>query len=598
MSSPTSFDLFRYPSRFRLNLRWSIASVVLFICLWVAVAWMLSGVETERRGRRLAEHERQEAQRSAEVVGLNLRRTIAHIRSIPAVIATDPFVLAALSRFGPSATALPFAFDERQRFWMADFEFNALSHHLADVVSIAEIGINSSWVMNAAGDTFAVGILSGDVNYLGANYVDRDYFTAAQRGENGDQFAVGRVTGKAGLYFTSPVQIKDQFLGAVGVRTNIDSLTHLLEPGMFVTDVRGVVIMAHDPNLVMCVMPNGRIKQTSNQERQDRYKRETFEILKLTPAMEVGIPDLIHWQDAATFSVMAVDNHPDDMLTINVIRGVVGIDTIRADRKFLALLLAVPGALLVLSIAGTVAYLRKNRRHSRDLAESLEMERRRVEGQRQFILMMSHEVGTPLAIIDRSAEMVMDLMGQVPEQVGRRLTAIRDSVSRLLRIIEGLLAAERAGLGGTEMIHLDAGEIVTDAVETLVLGEARIIVNAPIDGAPFHGDGTLMALVMTNLIDNAMKYSPADQPVEVDVLRHGDDEIVITVADRGIGFPDAELASAGQRFFRASNAGEKRGTGLGLHIVQRILAAHKGRLDISNRPGGGAVITVHLPQDN
>ena len=594
MSSPTSFDLFRYRSWFRLNSRWSIASVILLICLWTAVAWMIAGTEAERRGARLVEHERQEAQRSAVVVGLNLRRTIAHIRSIPSVIAADPLVLATLRRFGPAAEASPLPYDERQGSWMADAEFNALRRRLADIVSIAEIGISANWVMNAAGDTFAVGILPGDVNFLGANYADRDYFKAAQRGENGDQFAVGRVTGMAGLYFAAPVQANGHFLGAVGVRTNIGSLAHLLEPGMFVTDHKGVVIMAHDPNLIMRVMPNSRVERDPDQERLDRYKRTVFEGLKLTPATEIGIPGLIHWQDAATFSVMAVDNHPDGMLTINVVRGVAGIDTIQADRRILALLLAVTGALIVLSVAGVVSYLRHNRQHSRDLRQSLEAERRLVEDQRQFILMMGHEVGTPLAIIDRSAEMIMDLLEPVPDQIGRRLTTIRDSVRRLLRVIEGLLIAERVGLGGGEMIRLDAGEIASDAADALASGDARITVNAPADGAPFRGDGTLMTMVMTNLIENALKYSPNNQPVEVDV-RHEDGEIVITVADRGVGFPDAELASAGQRFFRASNTGERRGTGLGLHIAQRILAAHQGRLDIRNRPGGGAVITVHLP---
>ena len=73
-------------------------------------------------------------------------------------------------------------------------------------------------------------------------------------------------------------------------------------------------------------------------------------------------------------------------------------------------------------------------------------------------------------------------------------------------------------------------------------------------------------------------------------------DISITVADHGIGFPEAELSSAGQRFFRASNAGERHGTGLGLHIAARVLAIHQGRLDIRNRPEGGALVTAHLPR--
>ena len=590
-------DLPRKRLRGTLLSRLTVAVTALLICLWTATAWLLAGSEVTQRMTRRAERILQEAERSAEVVGLNLGRSIGHVRTIPSVIAADPGVMAALSRFGSTAVASPLSADQRQRLWQADTEFNALSRRLADIVSIAEIGISAVWVMNVAGDTFATGILPRDVNFLGTNYADRDYFSAAQHGETGVQFAVGRITGVPGLYFAAPVTVDGRFLGATGVRTNIDSLSRLMDPGMFVTDSNGVIVLAYDKNLLMHVAPNSRIGQVSKQDRDDRYKRQVFESLDVISDTEFGIPGLLRLKDAPDVFVMAVHSQPGDMLTVNALRRVDGIDTIRTDRIFLALMLAVIGTLVILSAVGAVFYVRSVVGHRRDLEQSLDVERRLVENQRQFILMMGHEVGTPLAIIDRSAEMVMDLLKPLPDQVALRLTAIRDSGRRLQRLIEDLLAAERVGLGGSDSIRLDAVEIVADAADTLDVGGERIILNVPKEAASFRGDGTLMMMVVTNLIDNALKYSPADQPVEIDV-RQGGGEIVITVADHGIGFPDGELASAGQRFFRASNAGERRGTGLGLYIALRAVTAHHGRLDFHNRPGGGTVVTVHLPQDD
>ena len=267
----------------------------------------------------------------------------------------------------------------------------------------------------------------------------------------------------------------------------------------------------------------------------------------------------------------------------------------------LGLLAAVAGIFLVALIERSLASAIATRRHVADLAvanrtleQALQTERRMVEDQRQFLHMLGHEVGTPLAIIDRAAEMVLDLLEPAPEQVGRRLTAIRDSVRRLSRVIDGLLEAERVGLGG-RMTLVDAGEIVAEVVSGLEAGRNRVVIEGPENGYPVLGDWTLMTMVIANLVDNALKYSPADQPVEIGIQSEEGD-ISITVADHGIGFPEAELPSAGQRFFRASNAGERRGTGLGLHIAARVLAIHQGRLDIRNRPEGGALVTAHLPR--
>ena len=387
-------------------------------------------------------------------------------------------------------------------------------------------------------------------------------------------------------------------LGVAVIRQGIEALTGKLAvagAAVLVSDENGVIIAANRPEWVLRYLAlSGRPKPEG---RPDIYGPSPLQESGLSP--DPDNREMLRWQGGDWLAT--TQSLHQGRLTAWLIRPYPHYETSRRLWAALGLLAAVAGIFLVALIERSLASAIDTRRHVADLAvanrtleQALQTERRMVEDQRQFLHMLGHEVGTPLAIIDRAAEMVLNLLEPAPEQVGRRLTVIRDSVRRLSRVIDGLLEAERVGLGG-RMTLLDAGEIVAEVVSGLEAGRNRIVIEVPENGCPVLGDWTLMTMVIANLVDNALKYSPADQPVEIGIQSEEGD-ISITVADHGIGFPEAELSSAGRRFFRASNAGERRGTGLGLHIAARVLAIHQGRLDIRNRPEGGALVTAHLPR--
>ena len=100
--------------------------------------------------------------------------------------------------------------------------------------------------------------------------------------------------------------------------------------------------------------------------------------------------------------------------------------------------------------------------------------------------------------------------------------------------------------------------------------------------------------MFTNLVGNAVKYSPPGTPVEVHLSEH-DGHAVITVADRGIGIPAEDVPRLFQPFARAGNVGARPGTGLGLVVVQRCAELHGGRVSHAPRPGGGSVFTLTIP---
>jgi signal transduction histidine kinase len=104
----------------------------------------------------------------------------------------------------------------------------------------------------------------------------------------------------------------------------------------------------------------------------------------------------------------------------------------------------------------------------------------------------------------------------------------------------------------------------------------------------------MLATVVINLIDNALKYSPDDQPIHIDG-RSDFGSIVIQVRDRGIGIPEAEVHKIGRRFFRASNTKAGSGTGLGLYSSRKLLAYHGGTLDLFSNEGGGTTAVARVP---
>jgi signal transduction histidine kinase len=227
--------------------------------------------------------------------------------------------------------------------------------------------------------------------------------------------------------------------------------------------------------------------------------------------------------------------------------------------------------------------------------QSLEAERRMHGRLKQFLSILGHELRTPLAIIDRSAEMGGVLLSQRQSEVGPRLDTIRATVERMRRLMDNLLTAERAELEGNSGELVDLGKVLGDLTRVLAqkYEEGRIVLDLPQGGSQVRGDREMLATALGNLIDNALKYSPEDQPVLVQV-RH-DNAVHIAVSDKGIGFPLQQMAQVGQRFFRAANVADIPGTGLGLNIVKTVVEKHGGRLHLANGQDGGAVVTIALP---
>ncbi|HUM70905.1 MAG TPA: ATP-binding protein, partial [Chloroflexota bacterium] len=211
---------------------------------------------------------------------------------------------------------------------------------------------------------------------------------------------------------------------------------------------------------------------------------------------------------------------------------------------------------------------------------------------------ISHDLRTPLAAITGALSSLHDDDSLLSEADRRDLVLTAwGEARRLNRLVGNLLDITRLESGAMKVIRhpSDVQELVGAALAQMPHRlEGRLLELAIPDDLPLVlADFALLVQALVNLVDNALKYAPPDQPVQLEADVQGA-EVAISVKDRGPGLPETERERIFEKFYRAAPAGIG-GTGLGLSISKGIVEAHHGRITAQNRPGGGAVFTIWLP---
>jgi two-component system sensor histidine kinase KdpD len=212
---------------------------------------------------------------------------------------------------------------------------------------------------------------------------------------------------------------------------------------------------------------------------------------------------------------------------------------------------------------------------------------------------ISHDLRTPLVSIT-GALSALDDDDRVLDDSSRSalIENARSEADRLNRLVGNLLSMTRIESGAIKL-HLEPGDIqdlIGTALEQLGkrIEKNNIKVNVPEDFPLVPMDFTLMVQVIVNLLENAVKYSPENSPIEISVTAD-DKRSCIQIADRGAGIPAEDLTRVFDKFYRVQRPENISGTGLGLSISKGIVEAHHGFIYASARAGGGTVITVELP---
>jgi signal transduction histidine kinase len=217
---------------------------------------------------------------------------------------------------------------------------------------------------------------------------------------------------------------------------------------------------------------------------------------------------------------------------------------------------------------------------------------------------ISHELQTPLSVIRGYAELLADQAGSVkPRELRQKLGIVAEETAKLSKMVANLLDASRIQAGGLDLRlePLDLRRLVERVVQkmTPLTGQHRFVVGVSHDLPPVLADYERVEQVLTNLLENAIKYSPAGGTISItDDLTS--DEVIIHVSDEGIGVPEAERDRIFSRFHRLNSrqVRQMKGVGLGLYIARAIVGAHGGRIWVEAAPGGGARFSFSLPRQH
>jgi two-component system sensor histidine kinase KdpD len=212
---------------------------------------------------------------------------------------------------------------------------------------------------------------------------------------------------------------------------------------------------------------------------------------------------------------------------------------------------------------------------------------------------ISHDLRTPLVSITGALTSLRDGGNGVTDETRKILVETAcEEADRLNRLVGNLLSMTRLEGGAIQLLTIpsEMEDLIGAALEQIKdrLGDRPVLIRVSEDFPLVPVDFALLVQVLVNVIENAMKYSPADAPIEIEV-RQSNGTARITIADQGIGIPAEDLDRVFDKFYRVRNPDNISGTGLGLSICRGIVEAHQGRITAGNRPGGGTIITIDLP---
>ncbi|MDM3856655.1 MAG: hybrid sensor histidine kinase/response regulator [Aphanizomenon gracile PMC649.10] len=240
-----------------------------------------------------------------------------------------------------------------------------------------------------------------------------------------------------------------------------------------------------------------------------------------------------------------------------------------------------------------------------ELKQALEKEKELNQLKSRFITIASHEFRTPLAIIASSSGILQKFSDRLNEERKQEhLQTIQHTIKHITQILDDVLMINRAEADKIEL-HLEAADIVDfchHLQSAIAESNNQHTINSSVDlgqetitnSLIIQFDKKLLQQIITNLLNNAIKYSPNHNLVNFSLTK-ADDKIIFKISDHGIGIPEADQDNLFASFHRGSNVGNIAGTGLGLSIVKKCVDLHQGEINIDSQIGKGTTVTITIP---
>jgi PAS domain S-box-containing protein len=254
----------------------------------------------------------------------------------------------------------------------------------------------------------------------------------------------------------------------------------------------------------------------------------------------------------------------------------------------------------IVGLVGVSRNVTEYKRMEATLRYALEKQNELNELKSRFIAMASHEFRTPLAIISSSTGIIRIANDKITiPQREQHFAKIENAIHQIVQLLDDVLALGQAEGGklpfNPERIDIKAFcQEIVDEMQTTLSEIPVIAFSATTHSAPIWADMKLMRQIITNLISNAIKYSPLNNEIRVE-LSVNSELVELRVSDHGIGIPEKDLVHLFEPFHRAGNVGTIQGTGLGLAILKKAVERHAGTVKVQSQTNVGTTFIVQLP---
>jgi len=340
-------------SRVRISI---LAVTVLFCVAWGMAVWVYEYEQYQQQTSALTDREARYAKTRGETISADVRRTLGVMSGVPEVLATWSDLVAVLAADKPRSGSGP---DKILALKLQNTGpgFRRLNQLLA--LAATDFSADVIWILNLNGDCIAASNYAVPASFVGANFSERVYFQAPIHGENGYQFAVGKVSHRPGLYFSAPVLSGTKVVGVVVAKIDIAQLAHHIDfSNVFLVDENGVAVLAEDQNVAMKAVTGNTIKNMAFELRRSIYLRDQFETLEISP-----------WPAYPRLSLVGNASEPYIVNISDVGKGDLKIYTLapgkmilQQEQEFLRifLLITLCGSALIVIVAGVIWYSHDN----------------------------------------------------------------------------------------------------------------------------------------------------------------------------------------------------------------------------------------------
>ena len=341
----------------------------LLIFAWLAIAWLSTEYYFSHLATTLYERELQIVQQRIQTVGSNINRNLKGLKGIPLVLSSQDTVVSALRRFSATAPSPALSAQEsnqRKQRWSTNAQLGALNQSLD--IAATNLLADVLFILDAKGNCIAASNAGTSQSFIGANYIDRDYFLQARAGQRGRQYAVGRTSRTPGLYYSAPVIENGRFLGSVVAKRDIKKMISWSNSvNAFLSDTNGVIVLASDPRLEFRALPGAAIAQLSSQKKMMQYERSRFDTLDIVPWGAQQFPLAVRFAGGNAPVLLTSKVLTEDALVLHLARPLAELSRFKNERNSIFLLLAIGGSILIIAVSASLFYVRQLRKTKADL---------------------------------------------------------------------------------------------------------------------------------------------------------------------------------------------------------------------------------------